>query len=97
MDFGEVAADPRADLDIFLGCELPGEFVPLDELALDGLADCHRRRRGGRVSCAAVYRIPRSDKEDEGRQWQRAPCRMSCHRALPSRSERTRFFAREAH
>jgi hypothetical protein len=33
MDFGEVAADPRADLDIFLGCELPGEFVPLDELA----------------------------------------------------------------
>ncbi len=34
MDFGEIAAHPRPDLDIVDGGELPGELVPLGDLPL---------------------------------------------------------------
>ena len=76
MDFGEVTADPGADLDIFLGSELPGVLVPLDKLALDRLAHRHRRRRRGRVGCKAPQRMPKPDDEEDGRQSQKDRCRI---------------------
>ena len=85
MNFGQIAADPRADLDIFLGGELPGELVPFDKLALDRLADRNHRRRGGCVRRENPCRIAGRDEEDERRQPQYDCSRVWCHRTLTSR------------
>src|SRR5712692_3650999 len=45
MDFGEIAADARANLDIVDGGELPGVFVPFDDIPLKRVADGDQRRR----------------------------------------------------
>ena len=75
MDFGQITADPRADLDIFLGGELPGVLVPLDELALDRLAHRHRRRGRGVRSVGQRRRAEERHKRgDEKKPGARMPC-----------------------
>ena len=72
MNLGEIAAHPCAHLDILDGSELPGVFVPFDDLALERVAD----RDGGRRRRALRQRPWRGEERE--RREKRGQTAMAC-------------------
>ena len=55
----------RTNFDRLNGLEVSGELIPIGDLLIDGLGDCHFRGRGGRLRLAASDRQQKSG-EDTG-------------------------------